>query len=797
MTRSQAFNENRSDSEPDFFPRSALLAALLSFLVTGTLYLLTMNRTYGFIDSGELAAVATTLGIAHPTGYPTFTLLGHLAVRLVPWVRPVLVLNALSALWSALGVGLAVLLIHYVLQAVLRGVSSEESRKGATAKKKTAPRAQARAITRELSPLAFAAIAFFSGTFIGLSTTWWSQGTGFEVYALHAVFLGLVTLTFFRYLEDLDPRNSQPRFTRWGLLFSFSVGLSFTNHLSMITLAPALLFLFFRATRLPIRSFHELIRLAPGFLLGLLPYAYLPIRASMHPRLNWGDPDTLDRFLEHVSGEQFHFAFAFVPRVFRQQTQYLANTLVNDTSVVGLLIAALGIVVLLRRARVHALWTGILFLTCAVVSGLYDINDIGNYYLPVFLALGVWVAVGLAFLAERFSGTGAVAVGALLVGLNAGRHYHPMDEHDNTMAEDLTWNVLHNLPPNAVIISNHWDYWVSASFYAQQVEGLRTDVVVLDPEGLRSEPYLENLQRDSPELLKPVSEEVGRFVEEIRELRKHPTMTAPEAEAYYSAYYAMISTLIDRNPKRPFFVTEWTDPRMGEGFSRVPMKLAYLLTKDEGYLEQEFPEFRFRPWTNRVDPYVVKISEIYTTSLLARARYEEKHERPDVGRKYGMRALSFDPGFRERDVPDFPLHIEDQLKEVLRNYLDLKSRIGTLSEPWFRREAAHAPKGPRPDPGAARERSPRHPAGDLLLRERAGLPARPGGHRPRRRPRRKHRRAPGRKGPETRAKCDEPGDPETLEEVPAVRNPARERSAGRLRLINSLSSPSDHQRMAG
>jgi hypothetical protein len=72
MTRSQALREHGSGSEPDFLPRSALLGASLATLVTGTLYLLTMNRTYGFIDSGELAAVATTLGIAHPTGYPSW-----------------------------------------------------------------------------------------------------------------------------------------------------------------------------------------------------------------------------------------------------------------------------------------------------------------------------------------------------------------------------------------------------------------------------------------------------------------------------------------------------------------------------------------------------------------------------------------------------------------------------------------------------------------------------------------------------------------------------------------------------
>ncbi len=108
------------------------------------------------------------------------------------------------------------------------------------------------------------------------------------------------------------------------------------------------------------------------------------------------------------------------------------------------------------------------------------------------------------------------------------------------------------------------------------------------------------------------------------------------------------------------------------------MKLAYLLTKDVTYFEQSFPKYRFRPWTNRVDPYVVKTSEIYTTSLLARARYEEDHGRLDEGRRYGLYALMFDPGFAEKDVPDFPLHIEDQIVEVLRSYAALRERVRTM-----------------------------------------------------------------------------------------------------------------------
>ena len=654
--------------------RAALAASVLAFLVTAVLYVATMSRTYGFIDRGELAAVATTLGIAHPTGYPTLTLLGHFAVRLFPFARPVVVLNVLSALWTATGVALAVLVIHKVLRSTVEVTSESHSQKVASGNPRGA-RTQTESMTSATSTVENAAVSFFGAVFVGLSTTWWSQAAGFEVYSLHAVFLTLVTLTFLRYLDDLDGRQSRGKSSRWGVLFSLSLGLSFTNHLSIVMLAPAFLCLFFRTAGLRVDALRELVRLVPGFALGLLPYAYLPIRSSMHPRLNWGAPSTLGRFLEHVTGAQFHFAVLFEPRVFLQQTEYFANTFLSDTSVVGLAVAAAGVLFLARRALVHALWTGILFLTCAVISGLYDINDIGNYYLPAFLVVGIWVAVGLAFVAKRFGRAAALGIGVTLVGLNAGRHYRPMNERDNTLAEDLTWNVLQNLPPNSVVISNHWDYWVSASFYAQEVEGLRRDVVVLDPEGLRSETYLDQLQRNHPELMKPIHDEVRGFIDWIRELRKHPTMTPAQAEAYYSAYYGVISALIDRNPSHPFFVTEWTDPRIGEGYFRVPTKLAYLLTKDSSYLEQEFPEYRFRAWRKRVDPYVVKIAEIYTTSLLARARYEEEHGGPEKGRRYGLYALSFDPGFAEHEVPDFPLHIEDQIIDVLRNYADVQQRV--------------------------------------------------------------------------------------------------------------------------
>jgi len=52
--------------------------AVLTGLVVFIVYVTTLAPSVVEIDSGELATVQVLLGIAHPTGYPLFTLLGHL-----------------------------------------------------------------------------------------------------------------------------------------------------------------------------------------------------------------------------------------------------------------------------------------------------------------------------------------------------------------------------------------------------------------------------------------------------------------------------------------------------------------------------------------------------------------------------------------------------------------------------------------------------------------------------------------------------------------------------------------------
>lgn len=59
----------------------ALLVLFISFLV----YLLTLTPTIAFHDTGELITVAYTLGIAHPPGYPLYTLFGKTFITIIPF----------------------------------------------------------------------------------------------------------------------------------------------------------------------------------------------------------------------------------------------------------------------------------------------------------------------------------------------------------------------------------------------------------------------------------------------------------------------------------------------------------------------------------------------------------------------------------------------------------------------------------------------------------------------------------------------------------------------------------------
>src|SRR5262252_4464500 len=147
-------------------------AAAIALLV----YCLTANPSVTFTDSGELAAVASTLGIAHPTGYPLFTLLGHLWTKLPLPLSPVRKLNLFAALCTAL----SVFLFYRIMLELLQRVSSGD------------------AATSERQRQRHSWIAAGTALSYTFARTVWEQATSIEVYSLHLLMLQASILLFLR-----------------------------------------------------------------------------------------------------------------------------------------------------------------------------------------------------------------------------------------------------------------------------------------------------------------------------------------------------------------------------------------------------------------------------------------------------------------------------------------------------------------------------------------------------------------------------------------------------------------------
>lgn len=89
---------------------------LLVFLISFTVYLMTLAPTVYVGDSGELIAASYTLGIPHPPGYPLFTILGKIFITLIPIGSIAYRVNLLSAFFASS----TVMLLYFFLNKLIK-----------------------------------------------------------------------------------------------------------------------------------------------------------------------------------------------------------------------------------------------------------------------------------------------------------------------------------------------------------------------------------------------------------------------------------------------------------------------------------------------------------------------------------------------------------------------------------------------------------------------------------------------------------------------------------------------------
>ncbi|MEW5990071.1 MAG: DUF2723 domain-containing protein [Chloroflexota bacterium] len=322
----------------------------------------------GYWDTGEFQTVAPILGTAHPTGYPTYVILGFLVnIALTPIGEPAFRMNVLSLLCVAVAAAAAVRLTIRLTGSTPIGVAV--------------------GLALATTPIA------------------WGIATRADPHALHLAFVAVLLAVLVRW--EHARRDAERGADRWLVVAALTFGLAAGNHSLMLLLSvPVGLYVLAVHPGIVVRP--RLVGACLGALVGslVLVYLELPIRAGIlgafRAPLVYASPDTWDGFWYVALAEQFRGSLidplGDIPRKLGELWGRAGDQfgLLAPAIAVGFLATAV------RHPR-YALLTGSAMLITGLFNASYANADIGRYYLGPVLWGWTWLGVLAGVVVEQLA----------------------------------------------------------------------------------------------------------------------------------------------------------------------------------------------------------------------------------------------------------------------------------------------------------------------------------------------------------------------------------------------------------
>ncbi|MBX2997957.1 MAG: DUF2723 domain-containing protein [Caldilineaceae bacterium] len=465
-------------------------------------------------DPGEFQFAAWRFGLAHPTGYPFYLILGGIWQRVLALfgMDPAFALNIFSTVTGALTVGLLYLLMARWLPSTGWG---------------------------RLSAL-FAALLF------AFSPTFWSQSIIAEVYTLHALLIVAVLLA----LQTADGRPQHPipnihspfpspqslitihhspvPSPQSPFIITLLLGLALSHHRTGLFLLPGVILWLFWMERSWWRNMRIWIIGLLGIGLPQLLYLYIPLRSVpdaspwLYPRLN-GEVLSLytpgwQGFIEHITGSVFAVSLLGIDGALARLPQMVEFWTIHFNAT-GLALVLIGLIALVRARRWPILLLTVPFALIHQIFNLfYGIGDIFVFYIPLYLMGAIWAGFGvwqIGRIVERpqiadepipnpqspvpnpqsptpspqsptpnpqyllqFALFAAILFFTILP---LTRFFGEIDQSGNNMARTM-WNAIlaADPPEDAVLVSNDRNEIVPL-YYLQAVEGLAPGITGIFP----------------------------------------------------------------------------------------------------------------------------------------------------------------------------------------------------------------------------------------------------------------------------------------------------------------------------
>jgi hypothetical protein len=424
------------------------------------LYFFTLIPSVLTADNGEFQLVAWKLGIAHPPGYPLYTMIGWLFSRF--FAPPAFALNLLSAILAAI-----------TLVIISRTV---------------------RTLTGSITA------GLLAAALLGVSTTFWAQATTANIRMPAAFFTALCVSLLVAWSRSraagdqesgIKDRGSDRRIKIDPLnLFAFVFALGLGHHVSLLFPGVFFVLYIFLVDPKLIKQPRRWLKPIGFFALGLLPLLYLPLRGATGGTFADGEAAVFlaqpDQFFAYASGRGFEGDFFYFihtrPDLFLDRVKLLPTLFDFQFNWLVFILFAIGAArVIWKDWKLAVLLLGGIGLHTFVTLA-YRAPQTVEYLIPAYVLMAIVVGYGLKpfyvpshtprIMHHVLRLACCVAIGWLFI--NHFSSFQGLHQKEDTRA--YAENLLNAAPPNAILLSN-W-HWANPMWYWQQVEGLRTDIEV-------------------------------------------------------------------------------------------------------------------------------------------------------------------------------------------------------------------------------------------------------------------------------------------------------------------------------
>ena len=426
-------------------------------------YATTAPRSVALEDDALFIGNLHFFGVAHPPGYPLYTLAGGLLYHAIFFLDPAYKAHLIS--------GIAATATCCALFIILRQLAI---------------------------PLITATLTAFA---YGVSKTFWSQAIIAEVYTFNTFLFFATTACI---LHAIQTNKWQ-----WSIPILIACGLSVHHPLFILAGIGWIVFLpsLYRMDKK--RFLWSPLIIA---VIVIIFYGWMVWRSHANPVYNFsGSIASIGDFWQHISrgvyrdmavgGASWHSAPAYLAQ--------LTQAVMSELHIAAFVFTALGSGVLFYNRRIAAaLW--ITFLCSSVLLVFlvpfphtqHHLNVFRVYPLVAYGVISIWLGVGVCFVAQRLRRPILAPIFAAVIAIAVfANHWDFNNRQNDHWAQEFAQMSLDAVPPNhTLFVRSDWDLPIG---YVHFVEQTRPDLHIIPTSGLiyntRLYPYVYTIDTKDPD----------------------------------------------------------------------------------------------------------------------------------------------------------------------------------------------------------------------------------------------------------------------------------------------------------